>query len=228
MATARMVCHRCRHKWKVGRSIGNDECPKCGHTLVGPTDPAGGMLPKLIVVAAIALAGAWFSGLLTSEDLEQARDAVESTVDEVRDEVEDLVPETREDPPSAEEAPRKPAKKPARKPAKTPAPPEEEKEETKLPLAKVVVAGKSGAPFGRTYLVKGKVHNQGGGDAKDVRVTVIFKGDGGVLAKVEAKAPSRLAAGEKAPYEAAIAGDDAGKVTSVDAEVVYATDLIGD
>ena len=88
MSTPRNVCHRCRTKWRVKRKNPRRDCPKCGCDNIGPTDPAPSIVPKLVVLAALLVGGAYAAGLLTDEDFERAQQQVEGAVDDVRREVE--------------------------------------------------------------------------------------------------------------------------------------------
>lgn len=209
MGSPRSVCHRCRHKWKT-KGFGAD-CPKCGHNNVGPTDPAPGVLLPIVIVLVLIAAAAWYFGLVPDE----AKKAVESTVQDVRKEVEKRVP--TDDPEAPTVTPRT-SKPPARNPAKAKRPVARPKE-TKVPdppaapLPNVVVSSKSGAATSNTFFVKGKIENTGTVEATGVKVVVTFKdSDGGRVATVEARCPPTLEAGKRAKYEAAVAGADAERV----------------
>jgi len=226
MATPRNVCHRCRHKWKVKKGLAKS-CPKCGCDNVGPTDPAGGLLPKLVVVVLLAGGVAWWLGLLPGE----AQDVVDDAVDDVRREVESRTgdgggggatgeagaggatgaagagqgaADGGEEAAAGGEDPAAAAKAAGR------------------PL--VVVASRMGTRVGPTYLVRGRIANQGGADARDVRVVVTLLDDEGAeVDEVEAKAPTEVAEGGDAAYEAAVADEDE-RVADFRVRTVYDSD----
>lgn len=213
MGSPRNVCHRCRHKWKVKGWA--EECPKCGHTNVGPTDHAPGLAGPVAIILIVVVAGAWWLGYVPDE----AKKAVESTVDNVRKEVEKHVPDddAPETQPKLKNNPKNakpPTPKPTATPTRTPTPdPEPLNEAPKIPLPKVVVSSKSGAATSNTYFVKGKVKNTGGADANGVTVKVTFRDVAGKkIAAVEARCKTELAAGKTTKFEAAVAGEQAAKV----------------
>ena len=90
------------------------------------------------------------------------------------------------------------------------------------PVAKVVIRGKSGAPMGSAYLVKGKVRNEGGARASAISVRVIFKGPAGAaIAEVEARCPRTLEPGASGAYEAAVSGERAEQVEGFTVDVTF-------
>ncbi len=221
MATPRFVCHRCRHKWKVGKTSPK-ECPKCGHGNVGHTDPAPSYLGKIVVVLVVALAGAWYFDLLpgsASDAIDEGLDAVEDKIQETRRDVESLDDERPQRRPAKPKAER-PAKPKAKAPTKAkPARPAGKTEAPSKP--DVVVHSKSSAALSTSYMVKGKIKNKGGADATGVKVVVTFKGASGVVATVNARCPTELAAGKTAKYEAAVAGDDAEGIEDFEVSAVF-------
>lgn len=229
MSTPRNVCHRCRTKWKVKRGENSRECPKCGCTNVGPTDPARGNMGLIVVVLLLAVGGAWYFDLLpgeAKEALEDARDAVETNIEDVRREVGGDDSDERPRPTPTKKAPksRAPKKEATKTKATKPAPrptPKAESDAPPLPVPDVVVSSKSGVLIGSAYLVKGKVKNTGGAEASRVRVVVTFLGTGGALTEVEAACPSTLAAGKTARYEAAVTGDTAQAVDSFTVKATF-------
>lgn len=227
MGTARNVCHRCRHKWKVSRGEWSQECPKCGHGNVGPTDPAPSLLPKLVVGGAILLGGAYYTGLIgggrspdeLKAELQRQFEDAQSKIE--RDVLGPMASPAAPAATPAAPAPRAeqtPAERPAVKPraSETPAP----SAASAAPL--VVVKGRSGALLGGSYLVKGKLENSGGAKAEGVSVRVTFRdAQGAVLEVVEAECPASVEAGASARFEAALSGGKAERVESFEAEVSF-------
>ncbi|MGE0712616.1 MAG: FxLYD domain-containing protein [Planctomycetota bacterium] len=226
MATPRNVCHRCRHKWKVKKNMA-PECPKCGWDNIGPTDPAPSPLPKLAVIALLALLAAWKLGLLPGSAVKQAQDALkdaQGAVKDLADEVEKKLPQG-EKTKSAEEsktaAKTETPERPQPEPKKTPKP-EPKAGADAPPRPDVVVTSKLGAPTGSAYMVRGKLKNQGQADAHHVRVRVTFQDkDGATLDEVDAECPSDLAAGKTSRFEAAVAGEKAKRVEAFKAQVSF-------
>ena len=214
----RNVCHSCRHKWKVKKAKEwSTECPKCGRGNVGPTDPSSSILPKLLMVIAILIGGAYYAGLIggdTSivEDLKkQAEDAARELQGDDAKPARSRVPVKTKNK-TKKKGKRRPKAKP-NKPAKATPPPER---------AVVVVAGRSGAPVGSTYMVRGKIKNTGGVDAKSIVVVVTYKdASGKVLQTYDAECPKTLAAGKSARFESALAGDKAKLVETFEAAVTF-------
>jgi len=215
----RNVCHSCRHKWKVGNKEWATECPKCGRGNVGPTDDSPSILPKLVMVVVILAGGAYYMGLLggSVEDVKKGAQDLKRKAEEAARELQDEAPPSKSPVPvgsKGKKPPQKPAQKPAQKP-KAPATPAPERPH-------VVVAGRSGAKVGSSYLVKGKIKNTGGVAAAGVKVLVIYKDKaGGVLETYEAECPSVLGPGESARFESGLGGDAAEQVEDFEAKVSF-------
>lgn len=219
----RNVCHACRHKWKVGKNEWAKECPKCGRTNVGPTDDSPSILPKLVMVVVILLGGAYYMGLLggSVEDVKKGAEDLKRKAEEAARELQDEAApnEAPEDQPKKGEAkkaqPKKRAPKKAQPKKAQPTEPAPEK-------AQVVVAGRSGAPVGSSYLVKGKIKNTGGVAAKAIKVQVTYKDAAGkVLQTYEAECPETLGPGESARFESGLSGEAAKQVEDFEAQVTF-------
>lgn len=216
----RNVCHACRHKWKVGKNEWAKECPKCGRTNVGPTDDSPSILPKLVMVVVILLGGAYYMGLLggSVEDVKKGAEDLKRKAEEAARELQDEAAPSESAPAKSKQPAKKPAKKPARKPTKKPKAPATPAPEKPI----VVVAGRSGAAVGSSYLVKGKIKNKGGVAAKSIKVQVIYKDKAGkVLETYEAECQDTLGPGESARFESGLSGDAAKQVEDFEAKVSF-------
>lgn len=222
MGSPRFVCHRCRAKWKTSRH-GTQECPRCGHTLVGPTDPAPGRAVPALLLGLGLLAAAWWLGLLPGE-AEQALERARETVEEAAGRVGEAASEGRaparspaqgssqRDAPRREREDRDAPARAEKAPAPS-APSAEAKPPAKGP-ARLAVYGVGGARAGDRYLVRGRVRNEGGAEAQALRVTVEFLGPGGeVLGRVDAEPSARsLAPGASCRFAAELRGEAAARV----------------